>query len=71
MVPWPSGPGPARSRSCGSSEKTLGVYPLEAGGSPADRLISRWAMAKRVTLSIRHSTSAPWLRKYSATVTMV
>ena len=41
---------------------------LAAGGSPADRLISRWAMAKRVMESIRHRTSFFWSRKYSATV---
>ena len=38
-----------------------------AGGSPADRPISRCAMAKRVTLSIRQSTSCSRSRKYSAT----
>lgn len=44
MVPLPE-PGPARSSKRGSSANTLGVYPFEAGGSPTDRDISRWAMA--------------------------
>jgi hypothetical protein len=38
---------------------------LVVGGSPTDRPISRWAMAKRVTLSIMHMTSRSWSRKYS------
>ena len=37
-----------------------------AGGSPAARPTSRWAMAKRVTESIISSTSCPWSRKHSA-----
>ena len=39
---------------------------LAVGGSPAERPISRCDIAKRVTESIRHSTSLPSSRKYSA-----
>ena len=57
---------PARSRSLGISEYTLGGYPLVTGGSPLARPISRWAMEKRVRESIISSTSLPLSRKYSA-----
>ena len=36
---------------------------MAVGGSPADKPISRWAIAKRVTESIRTSTSCPSSRK--------
>ena len=50
-------------------------YELRAGGTqvfvPTDKVLRlRMAMANRVTLSIRHSTSLPVSRKYSA-MTMV
>jgi hypothetical protein len=37
----------------------LSIGASGAGGSPADRPISRWAMAKRVTESISSSTFSP------------
>ena len=43
---------PARSKSFGISEYTLGGYPLDTGGSPLACPISRWAIEKRVKLSI-------------------
>lgn len=62
----PRGKFPALSNTLGSSANTDGVYPFCAGGSPAARPISRWAIANRVTESITSSTLAPWSRKYSA-----
>ena len=43
----------------GSRLNTLGVYPLEVGGSPAASPISLAAMASRVAESIMKSTSLP------------
>ena len=57
---------PARSRSLGISEYTLGGYPLVTGGSPVARPISLCAMEKRVSESIIKRTSLPCFLKYSA-----
>jgi hypothetical protein len=57
---------PARSSNLGIMANTDGGYPLVAGGSPAERPISRWALAMRVMESISSITSKPWSLKYSA-----
>src|SRR2546426_992773 len=59
-------PAPARSRSLGSRANTDGGEPRGAGGSPADRPTSPWAMAKRGRLSIISTTSSPRARDHSA-----
>ena len=59
IEPDPWRPGPARSRRRGNSANTDGVYPRDAGGSPLASPISRWAIAKRVTESMRHRTLRP------------
>ncbi len=64
----PTFPAPARSNKRGNNANTEGVYPLEAGGSPIARPISRCAMANRVTESMRKVTSIPKSRKCSAIV---
>ena len=45
--------------------------PITLGGSPTASPISRCAIAKRVTESIKHKTSLPCERKYSATAIVV
>ncbi len=50
---------PARSKSLGISEYTLGGYPRDTGGSPLASPISLCAMEKRVRESIIKSTSFP------------
>ena len=70
MAPELTSPGPARSSSRGNSVNTVGGYPLAVGGSPIASPISRCACAKRVRLSMRHSTRLPWSRKYSLRVSV-
>ena len=67
IEPLPSAPGPARSRSFGSSVKTDAGYPRATGASPLPVATSRSAWAKRVTESRTRSTRSPRSRKYSAT----
>ena len=61
--------GARRAPGVGAARQRRTAYiPCWPGARPADRPISRSAMAKRVIESIRQSTSRPRSRKYSASV---